>query len=87
MNLTQISKKYGTDKVSHGFTQFYDLILKEHKDRIENVLEIGILNGASLFSWNYYFQKARIYGIDLKEKKLRMIILLHLKVDRKIQYF
>lgn len=71
MNLTQISKKYGTDKVSHGFTQFYDSILNKHKNNIKNILEIGILNGASLFSWNDYFQKARIYGIDLKEKNIK----------------
>jgi len=71
MNLTTISKKYGTDKVSHGFTQFYDSILNKRKDKIKNLLEIGILNGASLFSWNDYFPEAKIYGIDNIEKNIK----------------
>ena len=36
-------KKYGTDKVSHGYTLYYDESLKHLINNKTNILEIGIL--------------------------------------------
>ncbi|MEM7193896.1 MAG: tetratricopeptide repeat protein [Pseudomonadota bacterium] len=63
--LTVLGKRYGTDKVQHGFTNFYSEHLEPHRDRITKVLEIGIFNGSSLLMWRDYFSNANIYGIDI----------------------
>lgn len=69
MSLQQISKKFGTDKFTHGFSNFYDKVLRNEKNNIKNILEIGILNGSSLLTWKEYFKNAKIHGIDFKNKK------------------
>ena len=64
MDLVQIANYYRTDKVSHGFAYFYQNILSDHAHKITSLLELGILKGSSLLSWNKYFKNAMIYGID-----------------------
>lgn len=44
----------------------YDYFFDEYRNREITFLEIGVLNGGSLFMWKDYFgPKARIIGIDL----------------------
>jgi len=58
-------KKYKTDKVQHGYLKIYDPIFSDYADKEINLLELGILNGGSLFLWRDYFPKGQIFGIDL----------------------
>lgn len=76
-DLCRIASRYGTDKVGHGYTGFYDLLLNPRRAQIRTVLEIGIgspaamqhvpdyQTGASLRMWAEYFPQAFIYGLDL----------------------
>jgi len=67
--LCNLAKKYGTDKVSHGYTKYYDLIFKKDKNNNINFLELGIFRGSSILMWNDYFSKSTIYCIDNCEKE------------------
>jgi hypothetical protein len=63
--LTQLGKKYGTDKADHHqFTPFYNEHLEKHRDEFTNVMEIGILTNASLRMWEDFFPNATIVGVD-----------------------
>jgi len=66
MNLTDIGVKFNTDKATyHRYTDFYDRVLCHLRDVPIRMLEIGILNGASLLMWDEYFLFAKIYGVDI----------------------
>lgn len=75
--LCELAEKYGSDKtpsIFHGYTPFYDELLKDRD--VKRVLEIGIGNvacmnhvkdykpGASLRMWRDYFPEAKIFGAD-----------------------
>lgn len=64
MSLTDIGRKYGTDKVQHQFTDYYDSLFKTFRQERFNLLELGVFFGASIKMWNEYFPKATIYGAD-----------------------
>ncbi len=68
--LSRIGAQYGTDKVSHGFTAFYDRHLRAQRKRIAKILEIGIFGGSSLYMWRDYFPNAVIHGMDVAAVKL-----------------
>jgi hypothetical protein len=79
--LCKIAYKYGTDKcpaIGHPYTPFYYELLKDKKDSIRKVIEIGIgtrtyvrnnpkpyATGASLYMWRDFFPNAQIYGVDI----------------------
>ena len=66
MTLTEIGIKFNTDKATyHRYTDIYDRILSPLRDAPVKILEIGILNGASLLMWREYFSVAQIYGADI----------------------
>ncbi len=55
-----LSSKYTT------YFDSYDHFFKKYKNQIITFVEIGVLNGGSLFMWRDYFgEKARIIGVDL----------------------
>ena len=78
--LSELAFKYGTDKcpqLNHAYTPFYYELLKDKRQSIKKVLEMGIGNrelqkkyfphcvtGASLFMWKDFFPNAQIYGAD-----------------------
>ena len=68
MKVNDLCLKYGTDKSSelHNYSEKYELYFSELKDRELNILEIGIQNGYSLKTWEEYFTKSKIIGIDIK---------------------
>lgn len=68
-DLTEIAKKYQTDKSDNGYTQFYDSIFSEHRNMFTKICEIGIKYGGSISMWLDYFQNADVYGIDALEKE------------------
>ena len=60
--------KFFSTKHSNYF-EIYDKILSKYHNKKITIVEIGILNGGSLFMWKDYFKKkARIIGIDLNPK-------------------
>lgn len=68
--LSRIGSQYGTDKVHHGFSAFYDHYLRAQRKRVAKVFEIGIYGGASLYMWRDYFPNAVIHALDLDRVKL-----------------
>lgn len=58
-------EKYNTDKIQHEYLKTYDPIFSDYVDKEINLLELGILKGGSLLLWRDYFQKGKIFGIDL----------------------
>ena len=73
--LKEISLKYGSDKIEHGYIDVYKLYFDNIKDEKLKILEIGIADGKSLLTWSEYFKNSIIIGIDIHkidiiEKKL-----------------
>jgi len=60
--LHALGLKYGTDKATfHQFCDFYE----EHlPPRIGRLLEIGVMDGASLRMWRDFYPDAEIVGVD-----------------------
>ena len=53
----------------HNYTELYERLLFERKDDPLKIFEIGIAEGGSLAMWQDYFPKARIFAVDIVEKK------------------
>lgn len=74
MLLSELSKEFlwpigvqGTDKeIVHNYCRyFYDEAFKKYADQKISLMEVGVLNGASLVMWHKYFKNAqKIIGID-----------------------
>lgn len=59
-NSPYLSKKHS------GYFPAYDTLLERYRGKPITFVEIGVLNGGSLFMWRSYFgPQARIIGIDL----------------------
>ncbi len=67
ISLDAIGLAHGTDKSSfhHNYLNFYETHFARLRERAITVLEIGILNGASLKVWKDYFPRAKIVGADI----------------------
>lgn len=67
MNLSELATKYGTDKgpSCHNYTAVYEQMFEAVRDEPLKILEIGVLDGASLRMWEEYFPNAEIHGIDI----------------------
>ena len=60
MNSPHVSYKHTT------YFDSYDHFLSNYRDKEITFVEIGVLDGGSLFMWRDYFgRKARIIGVDL----------------------
>ena len=77
MSLDDMGLKHGTDKASsnHNYLDRYEALFNYDRDlflergRKINLLEIGVSDARSLFTWKeYFFDCANIYGIDINEK-------------------
>jgi hypothetical protein len=90
--LNAIFQKFSTDKGSlsprrndHAYADYYDSIFSRSRDKVLNVMEIGIgsnnsdikgfmgvdaIPGASLRAWREYFPNATIYGADIDSRIL-----------------
>jgi hypothetical protein len=72
MTLQEIGLKNGTDKSTHhNFMEFYDQKFKDLRFEKINILEIGFLNGSSVFTWLEYFENAKIYCLDIIDVKFK----------------
>tara|TARA_B100001250_G_scaffold411983_1_gene442010 strand:+ start:986 stop:1690 length:705 start_codon:yes stop_codon:yes gene_type:complete len=66
MSIKTLGEKYNCDKVIiHSYDQIYDKIFKDLKSKDISLLEIGLDNNKSLNIWLNYFDKAKIYGLDI----------------------
>jgi hypothetical protein len=78
--LTRLAIKHGTDKWGpHFYTPVYHALFSHLRDKPLRLLEIGVggyafgsVGGASLAMWAEYFPAARIVGIDIAPKTLRL---------------
>jgi hypothetical protein len=67
MNLDEIGLKFGTDKASNSnnFLEFYERFFCKRRFEKLKILEIGVLGGSSLRTWEEYFPNAKIIGLDI----------------------
>jgi len=78
--LCKLALKYGADKcpqIGHAYTPFYYELLKDKRQSVKKVLEVGIGNrrqvkyipggyiGASIRMWRDFFPNAWVYGADV----------------------
>ena len=65
--LDEIGLRHGTDKSSrhHDYLKVYEPLFAPLRDKPLTILEIGVLNGASLRTWREYFPAAHIVGADI----------------------
>lgn len=70
--LTQLGRKYRTDKVDvwhtfkgENYMDIYAKYMKRFRFREFTFLEIGVRDGASLRTWAEYFPHATVVGIDI----------------------
>jgi len=78
--LHEIGLRQNTDKATHhNFCHFYEAYLPD----AESILEIGVLDGASLRMWAEYFKTSRVTGWDINPIKMEYPVL---KVDAHSRY-
>ncbi len=71
MTLREVGRTTGTDKADsheyHGesYLDVYEKYVGPMRHTAKQVLEFGVLNGASLRTWRDYFSVAHIYGVDI----------------------
>jgi hypothetical protein len=68
--LSRLALQHGSDKVHHGFTAFYDRVLEPVRAQVKTLVEIGVLEGASLCMWRDYLPNAQIHGMDITPLRL-----------------
>lgn len=64
------NSRYWTDKgCNHSYTDYYDEIFQQYRNKPTKILEIGLLHGSSLFLWDRYFKHkdTKIHGIDIQD--------------------
>lgn len=71
MGLTEIATRFNTDKsplsyggTGHSYTPWYEEEFSEHRKEIKRVFELGINDGASVYTWEEFFENADIYCAD-----------------------
>lgn len=65
MSLLALAEEHGTDKAMHGYCGPYEAHLSPLRSRAFTLLEVGVLEGASLRTWAEYFPLASIIGVDI----------------------
>lgn len=73
MSLEKLVDNRRTDKNTlHSYLPLYDTLLKDRKEKAQNVLEVGIgegqgiTNGGSIKLWHDYFIHANVYALDIQ---------------------
>lgn len=72
-DLEHLAFHFGTDKShdDHKYTDLYAMLFAPLRNTAQNITEIGIAAGQSLWLWNDYFPQAHIWGIDIAPNQLR----------------
>lgn len=70
-SLSDLALHYGTDKgpQMHGYTDFYETLLKPYRKGPITLLEIGVAGGESIRMWNDWFhhRDSRVYGVEIQD--------------------
>lgn len=68
--LDKTGSRYHTDKSSdqHNYLNKYEFFVRHWKNEPITVLELGVFKGGSIKTWEDYFEKAQIYGVDINEE-------------------
>ena len=68
-SMASLCDRYRTDKCDHwhNFIEVYSRVFAPYRSSATKVFEIGILNGASHRMWKAYFDRAEVYGMDIKD--------------------
>ena len=71
--LNEIGLVYGTDKSSahHNYLRFYESHFEPIRNEPLKILEVGVLNGASIRTWEAYFPNATLIGADIDRRCLQ----------------
>lgn len=66
MSLDELGRQFGTDKSSlrHDYLAWYEQYLEPIRFEPITLLELGVLDGASLKMWRMWLPNARIVGFD-----------------------
>src|SRR3990167_9878462 len=65
--LKQLLNFYGSDKEHrHGYAKAYEEMLGPMRESARYVVELGVLEGASLRAWRDWFTQAKIIGVDVE---------------------
>lgn len=68
-SLHELGLKYGADKATfHQYCDFYQQWLPDPAKFKGRLLEIGVMDGASLRMWAEYYPDAEIVGVDIYDK-------------------
>jgi hypothetical protein len=65
ISLDEIALDCGTDKSAHGYTLIYERYTHTIRDKVANIMEFGVADGASTLMWSKWFYNAYIHGFDL----------------------
>ncbi len=65
MTLQELGTFHKTDKAIHSYLPHYEERFSPLRNKPVRLLEIGIMNGASLQMWKNYFSHGLMYGIDI----------------------
>lgn len=64
------SRGWGTDKLTkHPYTNHYDPLFEQWRDKPVRLLEIGAYHGASTIAWDKYFPQGDITVVDIQPRK------------------
>lgn len=83
-NYSNINPYIGTDKCSrHSYHLVYDQLFNEYRNKPIQLLEIGVMSGASLLGWADYFTHPDtvITGIDITFEHMNVVL-----TDKRINF-
>ena len=66
MRLEELAKKHDTDKLWHGYVPRYATHFAELRHRPIRMVEIGVASGASMRTWNDYFDHPETFIMGLE---------------------
>lgn len=72
MEIYQPLQQFCDKGTRHRYISTYDKLFAEYKAQPITVLELGVLGGGSLLLWRYYFNRAKIIGVDINPECLRL---------------
>ena len=61
----QPSKQENKKIIAHGYAKIYEKYLKDNKDKISSIIELGSFYGNASAAFFFYFKNARIYSADI----------------------
>jgi len=73
--ICDLAEKYGSDKApwGHNYTPVYwDLMCEKQYEEV-NILEIGVLTGASIRMWLEFFPRSTVFALDVDEVALERL--------------